>query len=94
MALFAVQYTYTDDAEKTQAVRPEHRDHLRELLAAGTLLLAGPFAGTPRGLLVVRADSEEGALAAVDGDPFLREGVIIDRSAREWTVSIGELPGA
>ncbi|MGP5125992.1 YciI family protein [Brachybacterium tyrofermentans] len=94
MALFAVQYTYTDDAEKTQSVRPEHRDHLRELLAAGTLLLAGPFAGTPGGLLVVRADSEEGALAALDGDPFLREGVIIDRSAREWTVSIGELPGA
>lgn len=94
MALFAVQYTYTDDAEQVQTVRPEHREHLRELLAAGTLLLAGPFVGAPGGLLVVRADSEEAALAALDGDPFLREGVIIDRSAREWTVSIGELPGA
>lgn len=94
MALFAVQYTYTDDAEQVQAVRPEHREHLRELLAAGTLLLAGPFVGTPGGLLVVRADSEEDALAALAGDPFLRESVIIDRSVHEWTVSIGELPGA
>ncbi|MFC7464849.1 YciI family protein [Brachybacterium sp. GCM10030252] len=94
MAVFAVQYTYTDDAEKVQAVRPEHREYLQELHAAGTLLLAGPLGGTPGGLLIVRAGSEEEALAAVDGDPFVRDGVVIDRSAREWTVSIGELPGA
>jgi uncharacterized protein len=94
MALFAVQYTYIDDAERVQEVRPEHREHLDELLAQGTLLLAGPFVGVPGGLLIVRADSEESALTALEGDPFLREDVIVDRVAREWKVSIGELPGA
>lgn len=94
MALFAVQYTYIDDADQVQSFRPEHREHLRELHAEGTLVLAGPLSGAPGALLIVRADSEEAALAALDGDPFKRERVITDRSAREWTVSIGELPGA
>ncbi|GAA1294171.1 YciI family protein [Brachybacterium alimentarium] len=94
MAVFAVQYTYTDDAERVQSVRPEHREHLRELHAEGTLLLAGPLSGAPGALLIVRADSEEAALAALDGDPFQRERIIVDRSAREWSVSIGDLPGA
>lgn len=94
MATFAVQYTYTDDAETVQAVRPEHREHLRSLHAEGTLLLAGPLSGAPGALLIVSAESEEAALAALDGDPFLRESVIVDRSAREWAVSIGELPTA
>ena len=40
------------------------------------------------------ADSAEDALAKLDGDPFKRERVIVDRVAREWKVVIGELPGA
>lgn len=91
MALFAVQYTYIDDAEKVQSFRPEHREHLRELHAVGTLLLAGPLGGGPGALLIVSAESEEAALGALSGDPFLRESVIVDRNAREWTVSVGEL---
>ncbi|GAA1488730.1 YciI family protein [Brachybacterium sacelli] len=94
MALFAVQYTYTDDADRVAIYRPEHREHLDELHREGTLLLSGPLGGTPGGLLVVVAQSEEDALAKLDGDPFKREGVIIDRSAREWTVVIGEIAGA
>lgn len=94
MTLFAVQYTYTDDADLVAAHRPEHREHLSDLHREGTLLLSGPLGGGPGALLIVVADSEQGALAALDGDPFLREQVIVDRSAREWTVVIGELPGA
>lgn len=94
MALFAVQYTYTDDADRVAIYRPEHREHLNELHREGTLLLSGPLGGGTGGLLIVTAESEEGALAKLDGDPFQREGVIIDRVAREWTVVIGEVPGA
>lgn len=94
MALFAVQYTYTDDDDLVAAFRPEHREFLTALHAEGTLLLSGPLGGAPGGLLVVTAQTVEDALAALDADPFRREGVIIDRTAREWTVVIGELPGA
>ncbi|WP_114853231.1 YciI family protein [Brachybacterium sp. YJGR34] len=93
-SVFAVQYTYTDDVDRVATFRPEHRAHLAELHAEGTLLLSGPLSGGPAALLVVRAESEEAALAALEGDPFLRERVIVDREAREWTVVIGELPGA
>ena len=94
MAIFAVQYTYTDDAQKVATFRPEHREHLAELHREGTVLLSGPLGDGPGALLVVVADSAEDALARLDGDPFLRERVIVDRVAREWTVVIGELPRA
>lgn len=94
MATFAVQYTYSDDADRLAAFRPEHREHLAELHRQGTVLLSGPLGGTPGALLIVSADSVEDALARLDADPFRREGLILDRSAREWTVVIGELPGA
>src|SRR5699024_7386196 len=49
--------------------------------------------GRPGALLIVRADSADAALAALGGDPFQRERLIVDRSVREWDVVIGELPG-
>ena len=94
MAAFAVQYTYVDDASRVATFRPEHREHLSELHREGTLLLSGPLSGEPGALLIVLADSAEEALAKRDGDPFKRERVIADRSVREWTVVIGQLPGA
>lgn len=94
MAVFAVQYTYTDDAQSVATFRPEHREHLSELHREGTLLLSGPLGDGPGALLVVKAESAEDALAKLDGDPFKRERVIVDRVAREWTVVVGELPGA
>jgi uncharacterized protein YciI len=94
MAVFAVTYTYTDDAQRVATFRPEHREHLPELTREGTLLLSGPLAEGSTALLVVDADSAEDALAKLDGDPFKRERVIVDRVARSWNVVIGELPGA
>lgn len=94
VAIFAVQYTYIDDADRMATFRPEHREHLAELHREGTLLLSGPLGDGPGALLIMVAESADAALAALDGDPFKRERVIVDRVAREWTVVIGELPGA
>ncbi len=94
MAVFAVTYTYTDDAQRVATFRPEHREHLAELHREGTLLLSGPLDDGSTALLVVVADSADEALAKLDGDPFKRERVIVDRAAQEWTVVIGQIPGA
>ena len=94
MAVFAVQYPYPDDAPRVATFRPEQREHLAELHREGTLLLSGPLDDGSTALLFVVADAAEDALAKLDGDPFKRERVIVDRSAREWTVVIGEIPGA
>lgn len=94
MAVFAVTYTYTDDAQRVATFRPEHREHLAELHREGTLLLSGPLDDGSTALLVVVADSADEALAKLDGDPFKRERVIVDRAVQEWTVVIGQIPGA
>ena len=91
MPTFAVQYTYVEDADRVGTFRPEHRAFLSELHDQGVLALSGPLGGTPGALLVLTAESEAAALARLDADPFLREGVITERVAREWTVVIGEL---
>ena len=75
MAVFAVQYTYIDDAQRLATFRPEHREHLAELLREGTLLLSGPLDDGSEALLIVVADSAEDALAKLDGDPFKRDAV-------------------
>src|SRR5699024_5347442 len=67
VAIYAVQYTYTDDADRVAIYRPEHREHLAELHREGTLLLSGPLGDGPGALLIVVADSAEDALAALDG---------------------------
>ncbi|WP_341854264.1 hypothetical protein [Brachybacterium sp. GPGPB12] len=94
MAVFAVQYTYIDDAQRLATFRPEHREHLAEPLREGTPLLSGPLDDGSEAPLIVVADSAEDALAKLDGDPFKRERVIVDRVAREWKVVTGESPGA
>lgn len=94
MAVFAVTYTYTDDAQRVATFRPEHREHLAELHSEGVLLLSGPLDDGSTALLVVVADSADEALAKLDGDPFKRERVIVDRAVQEWTVVIGRIPGA
>jgi len=95
VAVFAVHYQYIDDTERVAEFRPAHREFLRARHAEGSLLLSGPLAGvSAEALLIVRADSEEAALAVLDEDPFRREDIIVARTAREWNVVIGEIPGA
>ena len=95
MAVFAVHYQYIDDAERVAEFRPAHREFLRARHAEGSLPLSGPLAGvSAEALLIVRADTEEAALAVLDEDPFRRENIIAARTAREWNVVIGEVPGA
>lgn len=91
MAIYAVQYTYVDDADRVAVFRPEHRAHLAELHDDGVLVASGPLGDGSRALLLVHADSADDALARLDGDPFKRERILVDRTADEWKVVIGQL---
>lgn len=87
MAIIAIKYTYSGDTARAAQFRPAHRAFFGKLHDAGTCLFVGPFAddGTPGALLMVRADSPEAALELLKDDPFLVNGVIVDRVARPWT---------
>ncbi|WP_029135363.1 YciI family protein [Nakamurella lactea] len=95
MPIYAVQYDYQPDRDADRdTYRPEHRAYLQSLQDAGTVLLRGPYtdaAGGPGALLVVRAESPDAVGAALDPDPFNREGLIRNRTVREWT-PVGDHP--
>lgn len=90
MPVFAVEYTYTADDARRDAVRPAHRAFLGDLHEAGVLLASGPFAdGDPGALLVVRAEDVDAAARALDPDPFAVAGLVAARRVRGWTQVFG-----
>ncbi|QNG36712.1 hypothetical protein F1C76_08990 [Geodermatophilaceae bacterium NBWT11] len=91
--IVAVTYRYTDDVATRDAVRAEHREFLRGLAEAGSLLLSGPFgADAPAGaLLVFRADDEAQVRGWVDADPFSVRGVVASSTVAEWDPVLGSL---
>jgi uncharacterized protein YciI len=77
--VFVVEISYSADApEKRPAVRPEHLRRIARLLADDRVLEAGGYLDFSSALLMVRASSEEEAVALVRDDVYLREGVWLD----------------
>lgn len=89
MAVFAVQYFYSAEADDLSAVRPSHREWLAEHLAAGTLLASGPMVDYPGALFIWRADSLETLAHILDQDPFDIAGYIGERTIGEWNPVFG-----
>jgi uncharacterized protein YciI len=95
MAIFAVTYTYTDDTARIDEHRPAHREYLDDLGERGINLCSGPFGPDerPGGLLLLRAESKADVLRLTEDDPFRRNGVVTEVSAREWIPVLGRLAG-
>lgn len=89
MAIFAVTYTYQASDETLAEIRPTHREFLKALLDAGTLLASGPLVGSAGALLVLRAESVEQVAETLDADPFDIAGVIGERTIVQWNPVFG-----
>lgn len=77
--------TMSDDEA---AVFAEHFAHLQQLLADGTLVLAGPTLGsTNTGIAVFEAPDREAAEALMQADPAIARGVVRGE-LREMRVSL------
>ena len=96
MALFAVNYRYTDDITTRDRLRAEHRDYLGGLADQGVLLLSGPFGPDEASgaLLLFRADDKTHIDTLVAKDPFTTSGVIAETQTAEWDPVIGPLLNA
>lgn len=89
MDTYAVIYTYDQaQADLTAEVRPHHREFLKSLFDTGALKASGPLDGG-RALIVVEAESVEGARELLVRDPFNEAGVISDIDVAKWTVIYG-----
>lgn len=87
MAIFTVEYTYTDDDQGRDKHRDEHRAYLG---GQESVLLSGPFLDFPAGaLIIVSGEDEDSVTAMMDGDPFQREGLIAERRIREYNPVLG-----
>ena len=82
---------YRAPIEAIEAATDLHRAYLRELKAAGTLLISGPFVPRSGGMLLLRVsdDNATAALDAVrDGDPFWKQG-LANYELLPWSPVIG-----
>lgn len=70
----------------SRALVEAHVAFLRELDRDGALVLAGPFAGAPEGLVVLRATDLAAAEALAARDPFVVSGARV-ASVRAWEIS-------
>ena len=95
MAVFAVTYTYSPDADRLAEFRPEHRAFLGGLNEAGSVIVSGPLpaddGGTGGALIIVDAPDADAVTALLDADPLHREDLVAERVVREWIPVIGSL---
>ncbi|WP_197319672.1 YciI family protein [Saccharomonospora sp. NB11] len=86
MAWFVVEQTYVP--ETFAAVRPRHRQFLASLVEDGTVAVAGPV-GDTGGMVIYRADDREHLQRIIDADPYHLEGVLAERTVREFDPVLG-----
>jgi hypothetical protein len=74
--VWVVETTYSPDVEERRPpVRSEHLSRIGELRDAGVIVDAGAFADMSGSLIILRASSEEEALAVIHSDVYFRTGV-------------------
>ena len=86
--IFAVTIVYGPDKDKITEFRPPHRDYLRELIAKGKLVIAGPFIDDSGGFIAYDAASEEEVDGIIKADPFYKCGVFQTWEIRPWRIVI------
>lgn len=63
---------------------PAHQAWFTGFAERGVLLMIGPFTGEPFGEALAVFTTREAAEEFVQGDPFMRNGLIGSVSIREW----------
>jgi uncharacterized protein len=95
MGYYMLEYALIDDYVARRAgFREAHLALAREAHRRGDLILAGALAEPPdRAVLVWRTDDRSVVERFIDGDPYIRNGLVTSWTIRPWTVVIGEAAG-
>ncbi|KAA2260072.1 hypothetical protein F0L68_20295 [Solihabitans fulvus] len=91
MAKFVVELVFGDNREERLAVRPRHREYLRELADRDVLLLAGPWADDAGAMLVYEVADEAELREILAADPYTPAAVVAETRVREWQALTGRL---
>lgn len=80
-----VEATYAPDAAETRVpFRARHLARAAELLVSGTIVEVGAFADVSASVLLIRAATEEDALAICGEDVYMQNGVWVELRARPF----------
>jgi len=91
MAWYLVELRYMRD--RVDAVRPRHRNYLAGLAREGRLSFAGRLADDSGGVFLYQAADEAELAGLMDNDPYWPEGVVAERSVREFVPGVAfEIP--
>ena len=97
MGTFTVTYAYAADSSAGRDEhRPRHVQFLQRQFDDGTLVKSGPFGPEedPGALLIIEAGSKADVEALMNQDPFYLNGLVEQRSIRQWNVFFGADAGA
>ncbi len=90
MALFAVEYAYSDATAADRDVhRPTHRAWLGGLVEKGVVVSSGPYPDGTGALILVRADTLEVVERHLANDPFHKADLIEAVRINEWKPVLG-----
>ncbi|MGH3449220.1 MAG: YciI family protein [Haloechinothrix sp.] len=87
MAWYLVEIRYVP--EKLAEVRPRHRDFLKALADQGQVAVAGPLGDNSGGVMLIQADNLAALHQIIDTDPYYTDGVVAERSVREFKPVLG-----
>jgi uncharacterized protein YciI len=84
-SVWLIEASYAPDAAETRKpFRAEHLARILELRDAGVIIEAGAFPDVSASVVLLRAASEEQALAICRDDVYLRNGVWVELRARPF----------
>lgn len=90
MALFAVEYTYSDaTAAARDEHRPEHRAWLGDLVEQGVVRATGPWADGSGALILVDVADEAAARELMAQDPFSQRDLVDAVRITGWNPVMG-----
>jgi len=77
--VWVLEATYVPDGAAARApFRAEHLARIARLKREGTVIEAGAYMDVSSSIILMRADSEDAALAIARQDPYVREGVWVE----------------
>lgn len=83
--IWLVEATYAPDAAETRVpFRSRHLARIASLIEAGVIVEAGACTDVSSSIVLLRADSEDAALAIVREDIYLANGVWVEVRARPF----------
>ena len=92
--VYVIEAMYAPDAAETRPrVRPQHLARMAQLIDEGVVTEVGGYLDLSSSLVVVRAESEEAALAIAREDVYMREGVWVELRVKPFGRVVRSAPG-